>query len=265
MIQTLHDITEHLAWLDAFICDPRFSSPFCSKERILSLAEKDTSLLLGAYEGQRLTGLFCLMVLDAEKYIETLFLYTESERAYENLLEYLSAACPGYEMWFVYNPKNPVLENFLFKKQAFFYEEQRYMEYNGATPEEPDGIIPYHHAYKEEYIRMHSKDGYWDGGKMLEQQDNFYIFLCVRDNRLIGYIDCSKGTGTNEVMDIRVLPEYRSQGIGALLLRKALFINRGNRLVLTVDTDNAPANHLYEKLGFQEISMNNLITAKLVL
>ena len=64
-------------------------------------------------------------------------------------------------------------------------------------------------------------------------------------------------------IDIRVLPEYQNHGIGALLLKKAIYANKENRLVLTVDTDNAPANHLYEKLGFEEIPMNNIITAKL--
>ena len=66
-------------------------------------------------------------------------------------------------------------------------------------------------------------------------------------------------------MDLWILPEYRNQGIGALLLKKAIFANGDKRLVLTVDIDNAPAIHLYEKMGFEEIPANNNITAKLVL
>ena len=263
MIKRLNDITECLEWMNDLICDESFSTPFCDRERILSISGKDNSLLLGAYEAERLTGVFCLMVLDAEKYIETVFLYTREKQAYEDLLAYLSIEYHGYEMWFVFNPRNPVLSAYLSQKEAFFYEEQRYMEYKGTGEENIGEIILYDDFYTDEYISIHSEEGYWDGEKVLEKKDDFYVFLCIRDNKLVGYIDLSKGENTNEIMDIRVLPEYQNCGIGALLLKKAIYANKENCLVLTVDMDNAPANHLYEKLGFEEIPMNNIITAKL--
>lgn len=265
MIKRLNDISECLAWMNELIGDASFSTPFCDKERIMSVSQKDGNLLLGVYEGESLTGVFCLMVLDEERYIETIFLYTREERAYEELLAFLSKEYPGYEMWFVFNPKNPILRAWLSRKNAFFYEEQRYMEYKDAPKEDTCEIVCYDDRYKDEYLRIHSKEGYWDGEKFLERKDEFHIFLCIKDDRPVGYIDLSRGTDTNEIMDIRVLPEYRNRGIGALLLKKAIFVNRDNRLVLTVDTDNAPANHLYEKLGFRELPMNNIITAKLTL
>ena len=265
MIKRLNDISECFAWMNELIGDASFSTPFCDKERIMSVSRKDGSLLFGAYEGESLTGVFCLMVLDGERYIETLFLYTREERAYEELLAFLSKEYPGYEMWFVFNPRNPILRAWLPKKNAFFYEEQRYMEYRGTPEEDAGEVICYDDRYRDEYLRIHSKEGYWDGEKVLERKDEFHIFLCIKDDRPVGYIDLSRGTDTNEIMDIRVLPEYRNRGIGALLLKKAIFVNRDNRLVLTVDTDNAPANHLYEKLGFRELPMNNIITAKLTL
>ena len=263
MIKRINDISECLTWLDELVCDEFFSTPFCDKERIILIAEKRGSLLLGAYEAERLTGIFCLMILDAEKYIETLFLYTREKQAYEDLLAYLLKEYRGYEIWFVFNPKNPALRAYLSQKEAFFYEEKRYMEYKGAGEENVGEIMLYDDLYKDEYIGIHSDEGYWDGEKVLEKKDDFYIFLCIRDNKIAGYIDLSKGENTNEIMDIRVLPEYQNHGIGAMLLKKAIYANKENRLVLTVDTDNAPANHLYEKLGFEEIPMNNIITAKL--
>lgn len=263
MIKRLNDITECLEWMDDLIGDEALSTPFCGRDRILSILGKGNNLLLGTYEAERLIGVFCLMVIDAEKYIETLFLYTREELAYEDLLAYLSKEYHGYETWFVFNPKNPVLKNFLSRKRAFFYEEQRYMEYKGAEKENISGIISYDDLYKDEYISIHSNEGYWDGEKVLEKQSDFHIFLCIRDNKLVGYIDLSKGKDTNEIMDIRVLSDYQNCGIGAMLLKKAIFANKGSRLVLTVDTDNAPANHLYEKLGFEEIPANNAVTAKL--
>lgn len=265
MIQKINDITDCLDWMNDLLYDESFSSPFCDRERILAVSRKDNHLLLGAYEAGRLIGVFCLMVIDAEKYIETIFLYAREEQAYEDLLAYSSKEYHGYEMWFVFNPKNSVLRDCLSKREAFFYKEQRYMEYKGTGEEDTGEIIPYDDLYKGEYISIHSKEGYWDGEEVLEKKDDFHIFLCIRDKKLSGYIDLSKGKDTNEIMDIRVLPEYRNCGIGALLLKKAIFANGENRLVLTADTDNAASNHLYEKLGFEEIPMNNVITAKLVL
>lgn len=265
MIRKIQNITPFSRWMRDFICDESFSTPFCDENRVLSVSGRADSLLLGAYAGDTLIGIFCLMVLDREKYIETLFLYTKEKRAYEQLLAYLSDTYRGYEMWFVYNPKNPILTAYLSEKQAFFYKEQRYMEYMGAGGEDTDEVIPYCDLYKESYLRIHSEEGYWDGEKTLEKREDFYIFLCIRNNSLVGYIDLSKGNGTSEVMDIRVLPEYRNQGIGGLLLKKTIFMSIGNPLVLTVDIDNFPAIHLYEKTGFREIPMNNVMTAKLVL
>lgn len=266
MVKEINEITCYLEWLDDFICDEYFSTPFFDKERIVSVAKKDGSFLLASYEGQKLTGIFCLLVLDEEKYIETLFLYSRERRSYEELMDYLSKQYGGYEVWFVYNPMNYVLKTYLSEKKAFFYVEQRYMEYQGGEKEDVLEIVPYCELYQDEYISIHSKDGYWDGEKVLANMDEFYIYLCVRDNRIAGYIDFSIGSNVNEIMDILVLPEYRNMGIGALLLKKAIFINDdNNRLVLTVDVDNLPANHLYEKVGFKELSSNNCITAKVVL
>ena len=90
------------------------------------------------------------------------------------------------------------------------------------------------------------------------------MFLCVRDNKLVGYIDLSKGIDLVEIMDIWILPEYRNQGIGTLLLRKAISFVGSKRLILTVDVDNNPANHLYEKIGFKEILSNNCMTARYI-
>ena len=98
MIKRLNDISECFAWMNELIGDASFSTPFCDKERIMSVSRKDGSLLFGAYEGESLTGVFCLMVLDGERYIETLFLYTREERAYEELLAFLSKEYPGYDV-----------------------------------------------------------------------------------------------------------------------------------------------------------------------
>ena len=76
MIKIENDITEHMGWIDSFCLDPSFSTPFCDKARIKAVSKKENHILLCAYEGNLLTGIFCLLVLEEEKYMETVFLYT---------------------------------------------------------------------------------------------------------------------------------------------------------------------------------------------
>lgn len=263
MISRIYDITESMDWIDSMICNEELSTPLYDRERVLSVSRKDSSLLLETCDGSRRTGVFCLMVLDAEKYIETLFLYAGEKQAYDELLGYLASAYPGYEAWFVFNPGNRALRTCLCQRRAFFYPEQRYMEYQGPAQKDVAEIIPYSDQYRNDYISLHSRDGYWDGEKVLDKLADFHIFLCIKDGRPVGYIDLSKQEGTNEIMDVLVSSAYRNRGIGALLLKKAIFANGARRLVLTVDVDNAPANHLYTKLGFVQLRANNSVTAKL--
>lgn len=265
MIKPISAITEHLPWIEEYFCDESFSSPFCDRKRIISVSGKDNHILLGAYKEDKLTGIFCFMVLEDEKTIETIFMYCRDSECYEELMEYLSDNYCGYEAWFVFNPNNQVLKKCLLDRNAFFYTEQRYMDYRGDKLPDTEEIIPYSADYKDEYIKIHSDEGYWNGEKVLEAIERFDIFLCIRDDRPVGYIDISKGNDTVEIMDIWILPEYRNQGIGSLLLRKAVSVVGSKHLILTVDVDNGAANHLYEKIGFKEIALNNCLTAKYVI
>ena len=201
MIKIVNDINEYLDWIDSLCFDTRFSTPFCDKARVTAVSNKENHRLLCAYDGDRLIGIFCLLVLEEEEYIETVFLYTKEKKAYEDLMDYLSKQYKGYEIWFVYNPKNDVLGNYLSEKQAFFYTEQRYMEYKGVKKADVSEVIPYCDSYKNEYISIHNKEGYWDGEKVLANIEDFYIYLYIQNQHLVGYIDLSKENDTNEIMD----------------------------------------------------------------
>ena len=264
MIRIINNINEHLKWLDEYLYDTSYSTPFCNEDRIISVSKKDNHILLGSYKDWKLTGIFCLMVSHEEKTMETIFMYSRESTAYEELLEYLSENYIGYEVWFVFNPKNDAVKNCLLNRDAFFYTEQRYMEYQGHNLPDTKEIIPYCKTYKDDYVKIHDSEGYWNGEKVLENISDFDVFLCVRDNKLVGYIDLSKGIDLVEIMDIWILPEYRNQGIGTLLLRKAISFVGSKRLILTVDVDNNPANYLYEKIGFKEILSNNCMTARYI-
>lgn len=57
------------------------------------------------------------------------------------------------------------------------------------------------------------------------------------------------------VLDIRIAPAHRGQGVGGRLLRdlQAEAAARGARVTLTVAVDNPGALRLYERLGFVEV------------
>lgn len=262
MIQT---ITEYAAAAE-FVCelvhDECFSTPFCDLASVERTFEKENCVVLGAYQEDRLVGVFSFLVIAEEKYLESMFLYTRQEDACRELMEYLRANYPAFDVWFVLNPKNQIFRGLLEQKKAYFYTEQRYMEYAGERPADIASVIPYEDAYRDAYIALHNSSGYWTGEKMLEALDRFAIFLYVKDSKLAGYVDVSTGDGTNEIFDVLVEPCYRNQGIGKALMSKAIFANGSNRLVLTVDIDNAPAIHVYEQLGFVEIPANNVLTVK---
>ena len=262
MIKSIKNKEEIIAFINDIADDECYSTPLYDKDKAADIIEKDDCFCIGSYKNGKIRGAFCFLVIKEEKYLESMFLYSRNESSYREMLTYLQDNYPSYEAWFVLNPGNKILRNLLTEKGAYFYTEQSYMEFTGDEPADPEGVIPYDEKYREAYIALHSDDAYWSGEKMLEAQDRFKIFLYIKDDDLAGYIDVSTGSGVNEVFDVLVSSEYRRQGIGGLLVDKAVREHGGDKLILTVDIDNEPALGLYRKKGFKEIPRNSVLTAK---
>lgn len=262
MIQIIKDSPAVAELVGKLVNDECFSTPLYDLAKAKQVMERENCVVLGAYQDGTLIGVFSFLVLPDEKYLESMFLYSQQSKAYQELMAYLKDNYPSFEVWFVLNPNNHILRGLLEQKNAFFYTEQRYMEFTGELPNIPDSVVPYSESYRDAYIALHSCAGYWTGEKMLKALDRFAVFLSVIDNKVVGYVDISTGDGTNEIFDILVDPQYRNQGIGKQLMKTAIRSNGENRLVLTVDVDNLPAIHMYEALGFVEIPANNVLTAK---
>ncbi|MEE3420244.1 MAG: ribosomal protein S18-alanine N-acetyltransferase [Lachnospiraceae bacterium] len=62
-----------------------------------------------------------------------------------------------------------------------------------------------------------------------------------------------------EILEITVLPECRNKGVGRALMtevfRRAEDDHGVNKVYLEVRTSNAPARHLYTKMGFVEMGL----------
>jgi ribosomal protein S18 acetylase RimI-like enzyme len=123
-------------------------------------------------------------------------------------------------------------------------------------------VILYSDKYKEEYIKLHLKEAYWTGDKVLTAFDKFRVILAIKDNKVVGYIDITHKYEENEPYDVFVKEEYRNMGIATDMLSYAIELDKNKRIMLLVDIDNEIAIRLYEKLGFKKVKGNN-ITAHL--
>lgn len=92
-----------------------------------------------------------------------------------------------------------------------------------------------------------------------ELSSDFTVYLVASDNgKIIGYAGewCVFGDGS--ITNIAVLPKYRGCGVGSMLLERLIeeACNRETQsLVLEVRRSNVPAQALYKKYGFKEISV----------
>ena len=123
-------------------------------------------------------------------------------------------------------------------------------------------VILYSDKYKEQYIKLHLKEAYWTGDKVLTAFNKFRVILAIKDNKVVGYIDITHKYEENEPYDVFVKEEYRNMGIATDMLSYAIELDKNKRIMLLVDIDNEIAIRLYEKLGFKKVKGNN-ITAHL--
>ena len=74
------------------------------------------------------------------------------------------------------------------------------------------------------------------------------------DRRLVGYELSSQEGNTGQIVRLAVLPDYRRQGVGSRLVSETLAAfrrGRVRRIALNTQSDNLPAQRLYERFGFQ--------------
>ena len=82
--------------------------------------------------------------------------------------------------------------------------------------------------------------------------------LNAEANQIIGFAGILVSVDTADIMNIGVLPTYRSQGIGSLLIQKLeedAEISKCEQMMLEVRESNVAAIELYRKHGFEQISV----------
>lgn len=91
----------------------------------------------------------------------------------------------------------------------------------------------------------------------LQSQDTLYLTVKTKE-KLIAYCGLLQSFDEADITNVAVHPDYRGQGIGNAMLAELMKKGRGrgiSRYTLEVRAGNAPAIHLYEKLGFKSVGV----------
>ena len=267
MLKDLRTLTPYLDFIHACNADPDYRDPMLLTQQqlrrnLLDAPKNPHARVLGTFAGETLTGVFALLVLEDERYLELLAGLSRSAAAYDELLAHLSSAYPGYQADFVYNPRNQLLQAALEAMGAELEPEQQKLVLRRAIPYAPDArIAPYRPEFRAQYLALHTGDRYWTGERVLAAPEVFRVLLAIEDGEAAGYIDLTHNSTENEPYDLFVREKSRRRGLGRALLAAAVQENQPNGMSLLVDIDNGPAIALYESQGFVRAEGENNITA----
>ena len=256
MVRILTEFDTYQEFINEINADPDFSEPMLqTKEQMESNLKRALTspdqVPLGVFFDNAMTGLFVFLVVKEDQYIEMLVGLSRDPDAYEEIAEWLQTYYSGYQVDFVFNPQNRAIRPMLQKRGATLFSEQMKMVLTEKTAfTNTTGIEPLSEQYRDQYVAMHSTDGYWTGDKVANALDTFHVFLAVDDGSVVGYIDVTKNNEENEPFDLLVKADSRRLGWGRKLLAKAIEANQPKGMMLIVDVDNAPAIALYRSMGF---------------
>ncbi len=125
MIKSVTAINEYDSFINSFLDNSEFSDPHLTAridagENLQDmLARKDHHCFV-TENNVGITGLFLLLIIPEEKYLEMLIGITRDGRAVEELLSFIEKNYPGYEADFVFNPRNYLIKNSLEKRGVDF-------------------------------------------------------------------------------------------------------------------------------------------------
>lgn len=90
------------------------------------------------------------------------------------------------------------------------------------------------------------------------EKDAFQVLGVRREGRLAAYMAFSLIADEMEILNLAVHPDFRRQGLGALLLDASFKTCRDNNIkksFLDVKVSNVPALALYRKYGYKQIGV----------
>lgn len=266
LVTVTSEIEKYVAFARQINADKDYSQPLLDSDLIEEKLERAVhntdDRVLAVFDKEKIIGLFVLLAIDDEKYVEVTMGLSKSQCAYIELFDYLSQYFNGYQIDFSFNPCNEILRNILKTKNALFREEQQKMVLKQILEiDDISGIELIDDKYIRGYLAIHDTSNYWTGERVLEEPDRFYVLVATEENNVVGYLDLTKNYKENEPYDVFVKDEYRRKGYGKKLLAKAIELNNPKGMSLMVDVDNVPAIRLYTSMGFDKVEGQNCVYA----
>jgi ribosomal protein S18 acetylase RimI-like enzyme len=148
--------------------------------------------------------------------------------------------------------KNSMRESITFRPETDA-DRDFLLELYGSTRAEEMAIVPWSDEEKDRFVRMqfhaqtlHYKTHFSDAEFLIIEKDGAPI------GRL--YLHRTDEEGLL-IVDISLLPAYRGQGIGRMLLEDIMARSASRGEVVSIHVENFnPALRLYQRLGFKQVS-----------
>ena len=268
MLEEITSLDSYEAFINEICSDENYVDPhyLYDNNNLYSAFERRDHHVYANIDGGNTDGIFVLLILPTENYIEMIIGLSKSKHAYNELFQYLEKNYKGYRCDFVINPKNILLKNILTSKNAIFEnEQQRMIARHKVEKEYSLDIQLYSDAWKESYIDMHVKETYWTAEKVLSALDRFRVFLAIDKEQLVGYLDVTYVYKQTEPYSLVVLPQYQNQGYAEALLSKAIALNGSNTMMTLVDVNAKEEIRIYQEAGFETIKGQNSIFATITI
>lgn len=268
MLEEITSLDSYEAFINEICSDENYVDPhyLYDNNNLYSAFERRDQHVYANIDGGNTDGIFVLLILPTEKYIEIIIGLSKSKHAYNELFQYLEKNYKGYRCDFIINPKNILLKNIFTSKNAIFENEQQRMIARQASQKEYSlNIQLYSDKWKRSYVDIHVKETYWTAEKVLSALDRFRVFLAIDKERLVGYLDVTYVYKQNEPYSLIVLPEYQNLGYEQALLSKSIQMNGTNTMMTLVDVNAKEEIKIYEEAGFDVIKGQNSIFATITI
>ncbi|MBU5675467.1 GNAT family N-acetyltransferase [Alkaliphilus sp. MSJ-5] len=110
-----------------------------------------------------------------------------------------------------------------------------------------------------DFIRIHPTTAYFTGSEVVSRLNPYNQLIVAKlDNRVIGYVyfEMLVSDGYAEICFVNVSPEFRSRGIGSVLINQVITevfkYNWVKHIQISVRVNNEAAERLYTRIGFKE-------------
>lgn len=264
IVQVTESFEEYEGFIRELAGDPLYSDPHFKHDpsNLYRALESDDELAYAVLNNGAVEGLFVWLILPEDRFIEMLIGFTKSEAAFAKMLAFIETNYPGYQLDFVFNPRNRAIVRPLKAKGALFEPEQQKMLQSGSVPEiSTEHVEPLSEGWYEQYRAIHHTETYWTAERILSAQNRFRVLLAIDNGRVIGYLDVTCCHEENEIYDLYVIPEAAGRGLELELPVKAFEMNGRRPIMVLVDVDKTKEIEIYDQAGFEVCEGYNSVLA----